>query len=497
MHGIDFELSGLPEVSTLNVNYGLRAVAGLTTLKVKDEPLDQAHIDLAGDLFLQMYTDEVSPKDTPPPSRELNSHLMDFLRSSDGYEESLVSTRNNLPASIFSSSMMWLHLSQDENIQLALRRQKLADQLHREADQESLQADAMKVAADASGDGDLLAQANDLMKLATTKKESAQKWSQEAVDTAEETINSEYKQAGVSSALAEAKEQANELAQAAAGWGIGRGDPIYQDPQAALRFLEANQGFVKKIAKLAGRMRGFALQGRASRPMQRGLVPVDVDNTRHIARILPSELLRLHPSQPDPIRLEAVEQLSNTGLLGMVPNEDKEELGPFVAAVDVSPSMRGERATIAKALSLGVGMTAKLDNREYALFDFASYSHGMMTVTSNDSIAKHIEWAGHQTRGGTDFDMAINYAMKLIDGLKSSDNADLLLFSDGEATVSERTWAKWAKFKRKTGARLFYVPIGKSYYPDIENMADRVYPLEEIENDTGVDLAKELGAWIR
>ena len=74
--------------------------------------------------------------------------------------------------------------------------------------------------------------------------------------------------------------------------------------------------------------------------------------------------------------------------------------------------------------------------------------------------------------------------------------SDLLFISDGEAGVNQTTVSKWSDFTQDTGSRLFYVPVGLGGYIDIENLADRVINIAEMDEQTGANLAANLGRWI-
>lgn len=492
-------VSGAAEVSTLKTSdYGLRAVANMIKIPLEQQPEGQAHSDLASDLFLSLYTDEVSPKDGVVNGRELNQQLMKWVQENSDWDNTRQGTQFNLPSAMFTAGMVWLHCSTDDVIKEAIKKQEQASEKGNEADRYQSMSEALMGAHQESGDNDLFNQAQELADMAMkSAKRSDQLMDHALKKFSHDAQDNGFKQAGINSAITQANEQAKEFAKLAAGWGHGPGSDIYQDPTAVIRFVEENQGKLAQLAKLAGRLKGFVLQGRKERaPM--GHTPTAVDITRNIPRLLPTELMKLSPQQPSIIRFEAVAQLSSNGLLGYTPDSDKDEDGAVVCATDVSPSMRGARELVAKALSLAVGLVKKQNGKPYFLFNFASDPNYMKNVSDKDDLAKHFEWAKHASSGGTDFNMALREAMRLLRTLPDEGrNADLLFHSDGEGKVSTAVVQEWRTFQEETGARLFYVPVGKSYYQDMERIADKVIHLSELTETTGVDLAKAVGQWLR
>lgn len=494
------KVNALSQVPTVQLNSPNRAIGRLTNVTVYgDEPAGPAQSDLVGDVLFSMFLDDPKPVGEVPAERQLNRQLLDWMQSSHGWEQSRNSTAGNLPAAATAAPLMWAHLQSDEAIQEALKKQEEADAAAKDARSFQSQANAMQMAADIAGQtGDAQAQAerqamaNDLQTQANEAKANAQSLAQAAMDQVAKERAKPLKDAAMATAARDASEAARDVADAMAGWGMGPGSHVKSDPAAALEFLKLNQAKLNQIAKMAGRMRGFAMSGKREKvPM--GITPTKVGYTRDFTKIFASELAYLNPEAPAVLRAPKVDSYVNQGLMGYVTEGDKEERGPFVAGVDVSPSMRVRgREIVAKGVALGIAQTAQADGRDYILFCFASGPTKIEVVTNRDDWKQHLTWAGTATSGGTDFDMAITKGMELLGNV---DNADFLFISDGEGMVSPDTAKAWNTFKEETGARMFYVPVAAGY-PDIEIIADRVYHLTDLEEETGAELAQELGRQI-
>ncbi len=498
----------LAEEPVLQMGIADRVMSRVARVELAGEPEGQAMADLAGDAFNALYQADPQFRADVPAARSVNQRMIAHMQGTHGWDQSRAHTAGNLPAAMHTAGFMWSAMTSDDNMKKALQEQEKADQAQQAADEAGAQSEALRDAAQALWDSapkdsapkdsdrqradELAQEAGRLQKKAQRLQKKADEAAQKADEAGEKATGSMLTQARMMKAAQDGAKQAKEVAQAAAGWGQGPGSPVQTDPAAAREFLKRNAGKIAHIAQLAGRLRGVAMQAKQTR-LPVGLLPSRVGLTRDVTHLFTSELALLRPDAPTLLRAEAVGRLVDSGLLGWQKSADADKRGPFVAAVDVSPSMRGPREIVAKAVALGVAQTARLDGRPYILFSFASDPTQMLVVRHTDSWQQHIVWAEHTVRGGTDFNMAIAKAIELLGDI---DRADCLFISDGEAGVKQETAGEWRKFQDQTGARMFYVPVGRGGYLDIERLADRVVETRELDEGAGTDLAKKLGAWI-
>lgn len=476
----------LPDVPTVKLSPSQRALGRLTQVNVTSEPEGAAQRDLAGDLFYEYFLGQVETAAPIPPERAVNRQLIDWLKSTHGWQAGRASTTANLPASLTAAALAWAHLSNEETVKEALKQQEEAAAAARDAKTKKRAADALEAAGDPSA-GDARQQAE----MAQIQAEGLAAVAQAIITEAQGKPLQQVAMAAIARAAAE---QAKEVALAAAGWGMGPGSHIQTDPAAALAFLKHNSGKVAQIAKLAGRLRGYALQSRRE-AAPAGIVPAGVGYTRDLSRVFPTELAMLRPDAPPALRARKAAEFASRGLLGYTTAADHQERGPFVAAVDVSPSMHGAREIVAKAIALGVAQVAAMEQRPYLLFAFASDRRTITAVSSEEGWPEHLKWAGSSQSGGTDFDMALDETMIRLRQLKAA-VADALFVSDGEAGVLSQTRYNWNAFAQDSGARLFYVPVGRGYLRDIDEMADQVINVADLDEATGADLAAALGRWL-
>lgn len=495
---MEHTVQALPQISTLQLHPGDRAIGRLTSLNLPSKPNGQAVIDLAGDTFFEYFQSQPQARADVPAERSTNRQLLDWVRSTHGWEQARTATTGNLPASATAAAFMTEYLQTDDAMKEALNQQEKAEAKAEQARNLQQRASAEQMAAQIAGqmgEKDAAAEhqtnANDLLAQAEALMNQSQAHADKASEVVDKAQQSTLRQASMNAAARQAAEKGKEVAEAMSGWGMGPGSVTQYDPANALEFLKKNTGNVAKIARLAGRMRGFAMSAKASKvPMLTG---TEVGLTANLLRVFPTELALLHPSAPASLRAEQMGRLVETGLLGYRPQNDGEERGPFVAAVDDSPSMWGARQVVAKAIALGVAQTAKSEGRPYYLISFASDPDTVTVISDKDSWQDHIAWASASQSGGTDFDMALQLAMGLLGDL---DKADCLFISDGEAGVSRSSADAWRLFSADHGARLFYVPVGSGGMIDIERLADRVFQVGDLDEETGANLSSELGRWM-
>jgi uncharacterized protein with von Willebrand factor type A (vWA) domain len=431
--------------------------------------------DLAGDLFWNLYDRAPSKAAEVPAERDVNDALINWAQDGQQWQTMRDSTVGNLPAAVGASQLMWNLLATDEAYSEALQLQERAEQARQEAQAERMTQQNMQA-------GGLDAQAQAAGALADLKEADADQLFAEASMAIEGLAGDVVAQASIAAAAKKAGEEAGEIATVMAGYGLGPGDAVRQDASQALEFLNSMTDKIRAIAQLAGRVRGIALSAGREK-VQYGPVLTKVGMTKDLTRVMPSELALLRPDVPDWLRATQLAKLVEGGLLGWMPGGDRDQQGPFVAMVDISPSMWGEREIMCKGVALGLAQAARAKGREYILATFASGSLSIKRVTSQDSWQRHLEWAEYTAHGGTDFDLALGEALEQLDNLGKPDSADLMFLSDGEGHVTQRAAMAWKAYAQAHGSRLLYVPVCPEVHSwdhyNLPEYCDQVIPIDE------------------
>lgn len=454
------------------------------------QPASDSEADLAGDAFFGLYSNPAL-LDEPPADRAINHSLMEYARTMSAWSDARSFCDGNAAATLATTSVLWEKLRTDEAIQQALKQQEEASQARDDAESKQAAADALK-------DIDPT-QAQQMAEQAQKAQQHADALAQALSQRAGEITGNRLNQAVIASALKAGQEAGKEVATVMGGWGMDAGAQDRMSGDGITSFMRRiKSDKLAKIARLAGRFRGIGFDARNQRVVE-GFLPDDVITTQDPALMFPSELAKISPGAPDAIRKMAATQWAEGGLLGWELKGDAEEAGPFVGAVDVSGSMMGMREINAKAITLGIAQIAKSENRRYELFSFSSNDNTIHASSDDDWLA-HMNWAEQTIRGGTSFDIALTKAMALLDQIEQDGGkagaADILFVSDGEAIVSPETAEKWTAYKERTGSRLFYVAVGRGY-GSIEQLADRVFSVDELAAESADNLTRQIATGIQ
>lgn len=466
-----------PRYSTLQLTPRHRSLGKLVKLDINAE-LDTPAADLAGDIFHNLFG-EVAPAEQIPTFRALNKVLLEMMTNTNSYEEMKICTSGNIPAAVMAGQAMFNFLQKDEAMQEAMKKLEELEKAQQEAE-------ICRTAAEQLPD--------------SPEKERMEQQAQEAQQKADDLkgqvdqltkqfLDDEVTSAGLASATRTAAKKAREMSALMSGWGSTPGQGIYTDPKQAISFMSRmNNKTIQEIARLAGKMKNFALSARNNR-VAGGTVPAVMGYTSTITNLLPTELAYLHPQVPDSIRAVKTAELLEVGLLGWKESGEHKEKGAFVAAVDVSASMVTGRDIVAKAVALGVAQVAKMEGRPYTLFCFGANSNKIEFVTHKDSWEAHLRWASYREHGGTDFDLAVRVAEKFI--REAPFSSDCLFISDGEAVVSDKQAQSWKSLAQEKGARLFYVSVaGGSDH--LSHLADQTIEVAELDEAAGGEVSRNL-----
>lgn len=474
-----------PAVATVAMTPGDRALGKFLSVDIAGEP-GGAQADLAGDIFHNLYSGRPLLEQAPA-DRVVNHALMGWASGNNGWERAASNSRNNLTVATVTTKMMWDNLTSDEAVQKAMERQQKAEEAQR-------QAEAARAAARAAAQAQF-ENAATLANLAEKAEQAAAKAQAKAAAEAGKLADP-LNQAYIAKAVKEAADKSGEVGEAMGGWGHGAGQQLRTDPKAALHYMQRLTPKAQKIAKCAGRFRDIGSQARLTTVAQ-GFTPNDIVLSKDILNILPDQVALLGSTSPDLLRKSTMIDLANHGLLSFELSGDGTEAGPFVAAVDVSGSMLGEREITAKAVALGIAQVAQQEQRPYHLFSFSSNHDQTIDVSSADGWEQHIAWAEGTINGGTSFDLALLRSMHLLRSMgEVGKAADVLFLSDGEAEVSPQVAQQWQAFKDATGCRLLYVAVARTGYDSIEKLADTVFSVSDLDIATGDQLSRSIAPLI-
>ncbi len=266
---------------------------------------------------------------------------------------------------------------------------------------------------------------------------------------------------------------------------------------------------LKDIMRKAGRIRRIADSDKKVRSSHAVEEVVDIEMGRDLARMLPSELAQLN----HPLLKNRFFQKFAEGRCLQYKLEGNETLGrgPIVVLLDESGSMKtGGRHEWARAIGLvAIGMGLK-QKRAVTIIGFNKRIRDIVQISpqgdARQTYATTEEGEGISYRsvpmenvtkaalmiattdasGGTDFDDPINAGLDL-GGHR--ERADLIIVTDGVASVSAETIARLESVKKDCGLHMFGVTVGGGHLSVLEKVCDSTTNLD-ITEDKAAALAK-------
>lgn len=262
--------------------------------------------------------------------------------------------------------------------------------------------------------------------------------------------------------IEKAQEENEEVQGCITSWGVGKGEYNQMDAQERLEFADElrRAGKLQDAAKLIGRFKNVVTATLATTPSHGNDEIVDIGQGDDIARMVPSELMKLIHNEDLFFKDFAEKSLLVYNLKG-VENKGK---GPLIVAWDRSGSMGGQRESWAVACVLSLLQLAIKENRAFAWVSFDDgvedsnfYPKGM-----NPPLAEKMKIAQMGTGGGTNFMPALREVMKLHAQEPELKPADVVFITDGECSISEDDQEKIANWKKEKEVRIFGIGISDS-----------------------------------
>ncbi len=255
----------------------------------------------------------------------------------------------------------------------------------------------------------------------------------------------------------------------------------------------ADSEVLRRLSRMVGALRGVALAERRKRvPRARGEV-YGIEAGRDLSHLLPVELVGLrHPVLGRDFRRRFVEgRLLSYAVRG----DDDEGRGPCVIALDLSGSMAGAKGIWAKAVALVLADLARRDGRAVTVLTFSS---GANSVARHDLVPDRryasrrpldrrasLSFAETRVGGGTDFAAPLALAADIIRTSRRHRRGDVVLVTDGEASLPAADLEAFDAFKRQTDSKALglLVDLASHEARTLERLCDRVVPVSALTED--------------
>lgn len=254
--------------------------------------------------------------------------------------------------------------------------------------------------------------------------------------------------------------EVEEFTSACAGLsGLGGTGAASDATQAALGAAIRSSDALRRLGMLAGRMRRIAMAKRRTRNRQAASELTDVSVGNELSRVLPHELLKLTDRR---LSLDFTRALIERSLLQYeLTGNEREGRGPVVVLIDDSDSMDGAPSTFAKAVALALADLALADKRACRLVRFSHKINGVLDLRAGkDAMHPLLGFLSGEVDGGTSFELPLRLAREAIEREPVFERADVVLITDGEASLSAEFLRDWGSHAAREGLTTYAVHIG-------------------------------------
>lgn len=304
-----------------------------------------------------------------------------------------------------------------------------------------------------------------LRKLAELKRRAREAEAQDAAAVKQIQQSVSHVRSKLRGAIQKASEALDEAQEALDGLGCGGGPGAKNrvaSPRTEVLSAVRNDARLRRIAKLAGRLRAQAIQKQNTKAKHGREELCDVTVGSDLARLLPSETVFL--ADPDLEALLYRKLIENAALEYELRGLETKAEGPIVLVVDESGSMSGQNDEWAKAVALALMEVAARQKRVFAYVHFDDGVSRVDTFANPGSVSmpELLACVEHFTGGGTSIAAGLAEADRIIGQAKEHRDfkrADVVLITDGADYDRESQLRATRAFKAK-GAALFNIGIG-------------------------------------
>lgn len=226
--------------------------------------------------------------------------------------------------------------------------------------------------------------------------------------------------------------------------------------------LLKNNARLKRICELAGRMeRAAASKARSTvKPGVGEIHGIELGGLADLARVLPCELGQLRVPRLRTLVLSRL--LQQRALVYGMTGREPQSRGPVVVLLDESSSMRKEGRDIwSKAVALALLSTATRQKRAWHLIGFnGAITRETSIAPGKAALSDVVQALDRRCSGGTDFDKPV---LRAIETMKTSPlmrMSDVVVITDGEASLSQSTIHEATELTRIEGVSWFIVGVG-------------------------------------
>jgi len=246
---------------------------------------------------------------------------------------------------------------------------------------------------------------------------------------------------------------------------------------------------LRRIAELAGRLERVAATKARSRvrPGVGEIHGIGLGGLADLARVLPSELVAPRRKR---LRLAFLARLlQGKALVYAMQGREPQARGPVVVLLDESSSMREAGKDIwSKAVALALMATATKQKRAWHLVAFNGGITREVEISAGKATSNDISRAlDHGCSGGTDFNAPVLRAIDIIRTSPTMKQADVVMITDGEDSVTPDTIEAANNLTRAEGVSWFAVGVGPDAELGLQSLAPIATSMVRVRNTDDAD----------
>ena len=291
----------------------------------------------------------------------------------------------------------------------------------------------------------------------------------------------------VGRAVVAAAGEVGEMREAAAGLGMGPGLPGSNDPAAVAALFKRvrSDPVLRRVCELAGKFRRVA-RSRQRLKTTHGLDDVvGVEPGGDVARLLPSELVRLAAPEFEP---DALRRLAEREALCREHHATEPVgRGPVVVCVDESGSMAGAKVHAAKALALALAWVARHQRRWCALVAYSGDTGERLLPLppgrwDENAVA---DWVRAFLGGGSNVDVPVRELPRMYRDLGAPPGVtDVVFVTDAVCRLPPDVKNRFLDWKAAARARLVTLVVGGAGPGDLAGVSDEVHAVAALTPDS-------------
>ena len=333
--------------------------------------------------------------------------------------------------------------------------------------------------------------------------EQAKKKLAEAMKEVDEFAKKKLKRTRVNNIIQRTTQSITEVSDLISNWGLDRSSQyMYAGHEGKLAILDElkNSQRLRQIAEFLGRLKMLKFREGRDKTKKGYQEVTDITESRHIEKMLVSEMLNLMDEDLKLIFLTRV--LSGKMLSYKLKGKSKNERGPIVCCIDSSGSMHGNPEIWSKGVAMGLLETARNQKRDLYVIHFSDGRSKDELKVHNFNRANHhniqelLEFANYFESGGTLFHPALDKARDLIGTDKNYKKADIVFVTDGQSAVDDQWLRDFNEWKQKEKVHLISILINEGGWGSsdatLKEFSTKVHKLTDVMGDSGLARAMDI-----